>query len=199
MSDTRFKSINGKWVDAACDDKGRLLVNSLSNLKMVTASKTIPAAGNYTANDVVSENATIGTAWRFVDVSKRDGRGFRIINAHMTWSKSGGITAIIPRTTLFLFKQLPTSELRDNEANTAPIYADILSASYIKAIDFPALRSLGGSPSTLATPSTSGNLPLDIILPAGMTDIYGILVITDAETNETASTLVTIELLIEQY
>ena len=197
MSDLRIKSIFGKWVDALGDSKGRLYVNSLGNLKVIKDSKTLAAAGNYTANDVLSENATVGTPWRFKNISKNDGRGFRINTAHQIWSKSGGITAITPRTTLFLFSQLPTSELRDNEANTAVLYAD--KGNYLRRIDFPALSNLGGSPETICTPSTYGGLPLDITLAAGLTDIYGILVIVDAETNEATSTVVDITLAVEQF
>lgn len=166
-------------------------------LKEISASKTLVAAGNYAANDVLSESATEGTAWTFSNVANENGRGGLIVQATLILSKNGGITAITPRCSLFLFKALPTSNLNDNEANTALLDAD--KANYIGRIDFDALNQFGGSPTTRATVSTSGGLPIGFVCLTASKTIYGILVLQDAVTDETASTIATINLLVEQY
>ena len=162
-----------------------------------TDSKTLVADGNYLANDVLSESKTAGLVWTFTNVARAVGAGGYIVRAHIMFSKNGGITAITPTTTLFLFSALPTSMLNDNEPNTAVLDAD--KASYIGKIDFPALSNIGGSPEAVCTPSTPGNLPIAFLCGAALTSIYGILVITTAETAETAATIVTITLEAEQY
>ena len=160
-------------------------------IKTITVQKTLPAAGDYSANDVMSESATVGTAWKFADIVNSGGCG-EIIGAQLILSKSGGITAITPQCTLFLFSAPPTSQLNDNLANTAPLDADV--ASYLGKIEFNPLSNNGGSPDVVATPSTAGALPLPFCADPKYKDIWGILVIATAEANETAATVATIKL-----
>lgn len=165
--------------------------------KDIQTSKTLVAAGNYTANDVLSEDADNGegTCWTFEDVARAVGGAGRIHSANIAMSKSGGITAITTVLALILFTTTPTSELDDNAANTGPIHADI--STYIGTIIFPALSQYGGSPSARAT-GASANLPLDFVCESADADIYGILVTTADESSETASTVATITLYVEQ-
>ena len=170
-------------------------------LKKITASKTLVAAENYTANDVLTNSASYpGTAaalvWTFDRPALSDGKGGMIIDAHVSFSKTGGITAITPRLALLLFTSLPTSQLYDNYANTGCIAADV--SNYVGVILFNSLGNVGGSPETTASPSTFGNLPRSFVCAGDANVLYGILVILDAETNETAGTVTTIDLYIDQ-
>uniref|UniRef100_A0A6M3J4Z2 Uncharacterized protein n=1 Tax=viral metagenome TaxID=1070528 RepID=A0A6M3J4Z2_9ZZZZ len=168
----------------------------ITRLKKVSVSKTLIADADYAANDVLSENKTTGTSWTFSGIANSNGRGGYIVKAHIIFSKSGGITAITPRCCLFLFSATPTSVLNDNAANTGVLDAD--KANYIGRIEFPALTSYGGTPTAVVTPSTVGNLPLAFQCATAATQIYGILITLDAITAETASTIVTINLIAEQ-
>jgi hypothetical protein len=182
---------NGVQVNAALP-AGTNRIGTISGvLVLSTSSKTLVADGNYAANDVLSESKTEGTFWTFTNVARAVSTGGYITKAHILLSKSGGITAITPRLTLLLFSAAPTSELSDNEANTGVIHADV--ANYLGKIEFEALASIGGSCESLASP----NLPF--ICSATVTSIYGILVTQDAITDETASTVATIALLVDQY
>ena len=175
------------------------IVNSIGRLIRVSTNKTIVADGDYAANDVLSESKASGTAWEFKNCARANGRGGYITRASIIFSKNGGITTITGRYSLLLFNATPTSNLNDNGANTAVLDAD--KALEIGRIDFPALSSYSaaGSPFSQCTPNTAGGLPLGFVCGSGETSIYGILVALDAEANETASTIVTINLLIEQY
>lgn len=166
-------------------------------LRKVSASKTILATGDYVYNDVMSEGSNqVGTAWTFSNPALSDGKGGWITGAHITFSKTGGITALATRLCLLLYKAMPTSQLYDNYPNTGCIAADV--NNYIGRINFPALSEAGGSPDAIAGPSTYGNLPLPFVCATNDNAIYGILVTLAAETGETASTVATIDLYIEQ-
>jgi len=167
----------------------------VTTIAEVRTTKALEAAVAYTANDVLSESDTngAGTAWAFDAVARRNG-GFGYIVGAMAISESESVT---PRLTLFLFNTTPTSELDDNAANTAPDSADL--AKFIGKIDFPALESLGTTDSVaVATPSTTGNLPLPFKCASADDAIYGILVARDAFTQDGTDDM-TIVLLVEQY
>lgn len=139
----------------------------------ITQSKTRPANTTaYAANDVISENASTGTAWSF----SGQGRSGLITGATLVTNKQS-VTAAF---TLFLFRATPTGVLNDNAANTSPVFAE--ASDYIGHIDFDAAESLGSSSSwTLASPGTGGNLPLPFFTPSNDT-IYGVLVTRDVFT-----------------
>ncbi len=163
-------------------------------LKTISVTKAVAAAGNYGAEDVISESASSGTAWNFALIGKGLGFSGYITKAQVIVET----TAQAHRLTLYLFNVTPTAEDNDNVANTAVVHADL--ASFVGKIDFPALESLGGGDSdTVSTPSTSGNLPLAFTCADGDSDLYGILVTRDAFTNETATDDYTITLTAEQY
>jgi len=145
--------------------------------KTVAVTKAVAAAGNYSAEDVISESATVGTVWTFRGLP---GSGY-ITKAQVICET----TAQVQRLTLYLFKALPTSILNDNVPNTAVLHAD--KDSYIGRIDFPAMEDLGGDSDSEATPSTYGNLPLAYETGGPDRALYGILVTRDAFTNETAT------------
>ena len=159
----------------------------------VSVTKALTAAGNYSGEDVLSESATdtVGTAWTFANVVVNNGGRGYIVKAQALCET----TALIHSITLYLFNATPTSELDDNAANTAVIHADV--AKYLGRIDFPALSELGGDSEAVATPSTYGNLPMEIQCAATSTTIYGIAVTRDAITGETAGDDLTFKLTVE--
>jgi hypothetical protein len=162
-------------------------------LKTVSVTKAVAAAGNYAAEDVLSESASAGTSWTFAAIARKNGAAGAIVAAHVICET----TAQTPRLTLFLFTATPTSELDDNKANTALLHADL--ANYVGKIDFPAMEDLGGDSEAVATPSTVGNLPLPFRCASGADDLLGILVTRDAITGETATDDYTVRLTAEQY
>ena len=167
-------------------------------LVTVTTTKALDSSlGAYAAEDVLSESdgAGTGTDWDFDAVGKVNGGTGYIVKAQAI-SETNAIT---PRLTLYLFNVAPTSELDDNSANTALLHADL--ANYIGRIDFPAMEDLGpaGTDSTsIASPSTSGNLPLAYNCASADDALYGVLVTRDIFTN-TATNDMTIKLTVEQY
>ena len=159
-------------------------------LKTVSVTKII-AGATYSANDVVSESTSVGTAWTFADVVKEDG-GIGYITKAEIISESESVT---PRFTLFLFTATPTSELDDADANTAPDSADL--ANYIGKIDFPALESLGTTDSVAeANPGDGRGVPKAFICASTSRALYGIAVTRDAFTQSAGDDL-TIRLTIE--
>ena len=153
----------------------------------VSVTRTIAAAGDYAAEDVVSDSTSAGTAMTF-SIGKNKGAGGYITKAGVLCS----VTALTPRFTLYLFNNTPTSNLNDNAANAAPVTAD--RASYIGKIDFPATEDLGGNSEVLITPSTIGNLPLAFNCDEDDASLYGILVTRDAITGESANMTIVVTL-----
>ncbi len=157
-----------------------------------SVTKGLAAAGDYAAEDVLSESATVGTAWHFRTVLPRNGARGYITGAHIIWAT----TALTPAIRLYLFNENPSSELSDNVANTAVLPADLhISQKYI---DFPALADLGGGSEALISPSTTGGLPLSVSCAAKSRDMYGIAVLKDAVTGEAAGAEMRITLTFEE-
>jgi len=137
-------------------------------LKTIRVNKVIATGGVNSAADVISNNTSAGiaTAWEFSRCPE-EGYIVRAIVAVKT-------TSLTSNLTLYLFKALPTCELRDNVANTAVLNAD--KDNYIGRIDFPSLDSQGGVSEAIAVPSSSGNLPLAIRPDNSTNSIWGVLV-----------------------
>ena len=173
----------GNWPNVSIE--GREVVAS--------ETKALAAAENYAAEDVMCENVSTGVAWTFAAVVGQAGAGGWITKAHALWET----TALTPRLTLYLFNAAPTTELDDNKANAAPAFADL--SQYVGKIDFPAMEDLGGMSESLATPSTSGNLPLAFRCASDGTSLIGILVTRDAIAGEAAGESLTIRLTCVQY
>ena len=172
--------------------KVQLCASNIQPLVMVSVTKDIAAAGDYAAEDVLSESASAGTAWTFADVALRKGEALSIVKAQAICE----VTSLTPRLTLYLFTSTPTCALNDNVANTAVLHADL--ANYIGKINFPVLEDLGGDSESLATPGTYGNLPIEFECASTNTSIYGVLVTRDAITGESAGMDLTIRLTVER-
>lgn len=182
MADIRgiFKSV---WRNLRATNADILLVTG--KLINVRTEVALAATTDYAAEDVLSDSASAGLAWRFRNVVERDGGGGVIVNASVKWVT----TALTPRITLYLYEAIPASNLDDNAANTALLAADI--TNYIDKIEFPALSDLGGVSESSVSPSTVGGLPIHFTLESGR-DIYGIATLNDAVTGEAAGAKMTI-------
>ena len=167
---------------------------SIEGKRLVTVgvTKALASASAYAAEDVLSESADAGTDWDFLAIAKVNGGTGYITKAQAICET----TAVTPRLTLFLFNVAPTSAVNDNVANTALLHDDL--ANYVGKIDFPALEDLGGDSETVATASTTGNIPLAFQCASGADDLFGILVTRDIFTN-TAGNDMRVILTVEQY
>jgi len=156
----------------------------------VSTTKTLAAAGNYDANDVLSESATngVGTDWDFVDIGKSLGSGGLITKATTLCST----TALTQRYALDLYTSAPTCELDDNAANSGVLAADKLN--WVGRIEIPICTNIGGMSANLASTSTTGGLPLEFTCASGSRNLYGVLVTLDAVTEEAANMTLTITL-----
>lgn len=164
-------------------------------LKQVPVEKAIAAAGDYAAEDVISESAAAGTVWTFSGIARANGAYGYIVKAVATWQT----TALTPRLVLYLFTVQPSigAQLNDNLANNSPLFSD--RNAYVGPISFPAMEDLGGMSEAIATPSTTGNLPLAFKCDPNSDDLLGILVTRDAITAEVATNRLLITLIAEQY
>lgn len=160
----------------------------------VSVTKALAAAGDYGANDVMSENVSTGTVWNFANVVSHNGGKGRIVKAVALLET----TNLTPGLTLFLFHTAPTSVLDDNVANTAVLHAD--EANFVGRITFPAMADLGtGDSEAIVTPSlATGNLPLTFVCASGDRDLYGIVVTRDAVSGEVATDDLIIKLTVEE-
>jgi hypothetical protein len=182
--------------DKLFNSDGRPIGIAATELVKVTQNKTIAAAGDYAANDVISEHATTGTAFTFSGMARAIGQSGTIRRAKIVFSKASGMgTSLAARTRLRLYTATPTCNLNDNVANTGVLNAD--KANYVGYLDFPMLSSDGGSPEAFVVCGQS-SLPLDFVCATNDTALYGVLTFLDAEANETASMICTIDLLVEQ-
>ncbi len=157
----------------------------------VAVTRTLEAAANYDAEEVVSDSDTggAGTAIIFDGIASKLGGAGYITNASILCST----TALAWRLTLYLFRVTPTSgELDDQAANTSVHTTD--RPNYVGKIDFPAMSDLGGNSETEATPSTVGKIPRSFNCASGDDALYGILVTNDAETGESGSMTIVISL-----
>lgn len=152
----------------------------------------LAAAGDYAAEDVLSNNATTGRAWYWPKMARRKGGGGKITKASALCST----TALALRLTIYLFRSQPTSALTDNAANTAVATAD--RYKYVGRIELPAMSDLGGNSEAIATPDTGSNLPLKFRCAQGEEGLWGIVVTEDAITGEAAGMGLKIEFEIEE-
>lgn len=163
------------------------------NSVTISVTKPVTAAGNYAAEDVLSESAGAGTVWTWAAIFRANNTGGYLTKATISCETTG----LTHRCTLYLFNAAPTCNLNDNVANTAVLNADI--AQYLGKIDFPALSDLGGNSEAVATPSTYGNLPMWVDAAVAADDLIGVLVTRDAITGESAGDDYTIKLTVDQY
>ncbi len=190
MADLRARNLSGVWRDLRSTLSDFLIV--APSLKTVSVTKALAAADDYGAEDVLSELASGGTAWKFPGMGRVNGGSGYITKAQVTWDT----TALTPRIALFVFSEAPTSVLNDNVANTGVLRADV--PFYQGPIDLMALSDLGGDSEATVTPSTVGNLPLAFKCADDANDLYILAVLRDAVTGEAAGAEMTITLTVEQ-
>jgi hypothetical protein len=160
-------------------------------LKTVSVTKTIAAAENYTANDVVSNSATgdAGTPFTFTNAVIHSGKPCYFTGAKAQCSED----AVVWRLRLHLFNALPLAaevEMDDNIAFNIKTAAG--AAKYAGYIDLPAMIDLGALPAYAQADQI--NFMVD---PANGSDLYGVLQTLDNESNEAAGMTITIQLHLE--
>ena len=164
-------------------------------IKKHTVYKALAAAGNYDAEDVLSDSATAGTIWKLQDVVDGSGNSGIIHQVQALCSTTG----LEPRITLYMFDLEPTdAQLNDNVANTA-VTTLHASNALCPPINLCPMSDLGGNSESWATPSTSGNLPVCFQCLNCSRDIYFIAVTEDAETGEAAGMTLRFNFWIEEY
>lgn len=176
---------------AETDDDG----NAFSGPAVVTgtldgdATPAIAAAGDYADNDVVSNSATNGQGdyWIFAGMATADAGSGEIVGAILTTTATG----VVATFRLWLFNAPPTaSELDDNAAFS--LHADD-QAKLVQVVDFPACALLGG-----VAGSITAALEKPYVCAAADSRLYGILQITDAESNEVASMTMVVKLMVKR-
>lgn len=148
-------------------------------------ANALAAAGDYAANDVLSNDAGAGAGdpWLFTGLARVSGGSGVITRAVIT----SNVEAWTPRLRLWLFNAAPSSATEQDDNSAFLLDADD-KTKLIGYIDFDASADAGEV-------SVTQNLDVRMTFKAvGSANIYGILQTLDAFTNETAGMLVTIEL-----
>lgn len=166
----------------------KAILSLKTTVRTVYDSKELAAAGDYAAEDVLSEATSGGTAFRFQGMARKKGKSGVIEKAQIYCS----VTGLTPRVTVYLFNEDPTSNKNDNAGNAAPNDADHII--WEGQLDYNALEDLGGGSSDVLTPNTAGKLPLPYRCSPNHTTIYGIAVLRDAVTGESAGMTLAIKL-----
>lgn len=151
----------------------------------VSVTKRIPAAGNYSANDIVSDSVSANaSAWTFTNLARALGEPF-VIKACRLKVDSTALTVFLGR--LHLFRKNPTSsELRDNVAK-AWVLADM--ESKVGWIDLPLFTA-----QTVFAEAFNYDLSMEITPETDSRTLYGVLETLTAETNEVAGMMMTVAL-----
>ena len=151
----------------------------------VQATLTLAAAGDYGADDVLSESATVGEATSLA---------FNLAGRERFSIKSMRITSSVTTQTwkgeLWLLRETPHDDtvVDDNVAFSLAI-EDRLKVAAVLLMG-SAMRDVG----EIAYGEQVFDPPVDVELGDGETALYAILVTTDAFTDESAGQTVTIEL-----
>lgn len=153
-------------------------------------SRTVAAAGDYGDNDIVSDSASngAGTPWVFENMAPRPGGVGEIFAATLKCSTG----AVVATFRLHLFSRAPTTSEMDDNAALNMTTAD--RPYHVGWIDFAALTDVGDYAMTQAT-----GLSQAFHCDEGGRDLYGILQITDAETNEGAGMTIELSLYARPY
>ncbi len=166
----------------------RLLASGTTTSK---AEKALAAAGDYAANDVLSESATsgVGRSWYFPNCALEPGRSFLIMGIRARITED----SVTFRPQVNFFRQNPTaSELDDNAAYNM-VAADNRGKS-LGPYTLPAFSDIGAE-----TLSVDNDIRM-MITPAGNEmGVYAIVKTLDAEANETAGMVLEIELEVIQF
>lgn len=148
-------------------------------------ANALAAAGDYAANDVLSNDAGAGAGdpWLFTGLARVSGGSGIISRAVITTN----VEAFAARLRLWLFNAAPSAATEQDDNAAFLLDADD-KTKLIGYIDFDASADAGEV-------SVTQNLDVRMAFKAvGSANIYGILQTLDAITNETAGMLVTIEL-----
>ena len=158
--------------------------------------KTLVAAADYGANEVMSESASAGTPFTLSDVVFVNGGTGVIFSAHVTLSKATEfVSQVGKRLFLDLYSSAPTCNLNDNDANTGPTIADL--PNWIGRIEMEGLSNIGSTTADTqtATPSTSGRLPLQFKCNESSKNLYCVVTAPDGTAGTIAgSTILTVEI-----
>lgn len=152
------------------------------------AAPVIAAAGDYAANDVLSDDADNGEghAWLFAGAARVSGGGGWIVRVIATFSVDG----LVPRLRVWFFNANPSaSELDDNAAFSIAV-AD--RSKLIGYIDLPALADAGAI-------SVAQNIADKLPYTCAASDLYAIVQTLDAFTNESAGMTATLRIQVEQH
>lgn len=149
-----------------------------------SVSRTVAAAGDYAANDVVSNSATeaSATAWVFDGMSPGAGKAGCIFSATITCSEDDVSGS---RFRLFLLSEQPSpgTVLADNAA----LAMDAGDLNKVETyIDFPAMIDVGSFSMSQSVGVNYGYFTSD--------KLYGVLQILDAEADEAPGMTITIKL-----
>jgi hypothetical protein len=179
------------------DVYGRLVVLADRPAKRIqctlngAAPGTLAAAGDYAALDVLSQSASngVGVAWVIPGAGRVNGGAGRIVGGVITTS----VAAFAAKFRMYVFDANPSaSELDDNAA------LSIAAADRTKLIGTLQWATDGTNVGGVSLNELTNTLALPFKCAAASTDLYGILVTVDAETNESAGMTVDVELLVEQ-
>ena len=173
-------------------------VVSLGPLVEVSVTKALAAAGDYGADDLMSESASAGTVWTFSNVVPVNGGSGKITQVLAILETANLANAL----TLLLFNTAPTVELNDNVLNVEPTHATI--SEFLGFLELPAMVDLGAGDSVALATSNhqgdtlSGQLPFEFVCAAGSRNLYGLVITRAAITGETATDDLTVRLTVRQ-
>jgi hypothetical protein len=167
-------------------------LNHLTQLRAVSATFAAAAAGNYADNDVISNDAGagLGDPMEFRFAVGRTGGAAKLVSATLQCNED----SLLATSELFLFSQAPTTatEMDDNAAWGGVAAAEL--PYFLGSFTFAALADIGAG--SFATPATL-TPAAPMLIRAEATSIFGILVLRDAEINETAGMTVTVTLFVD--
>ena len=180
------------------DEHGRQIVLALTNSKQdgsgtwffdggggnpfeTRLAKAIDASiGAYGAKDIVNDTdcSVTATAWEFLNMAADVG-GYGVIDFASLVNETENQAV---RYELLLFDTSPTGALEDNTTNDNPLKAD--RSKYLGRISLPSTIANGATvaSTTLASPSTVGNLPFFYKCAAASTSLFGVLITLDVYT-----------------
>lgn len=172
--------VEGSQVIGRVDSTGAQWVRSGAVQTSVTgttnSANLIAAAGNYADNDIIAHSASngVGVPWKFTALGRYASATGTIVGASVKTS----VAAWVAGFRIHLFNAIPTaSEFDDNEAFS--IHANDRT-KYLGYIDITPSASMGGF-------SLAQNDALTKKYTADSSgDVYAIIQLTDAESNESA-------------
>lgn len=149
----------------------------------------IAAAGDYAANDVLSQSATnnAGVHWVFTNAARSAGGSGWITKARATCS----VDAMATRLRIWLFDADPTETEKDDNAAFSLASAD--RAKCLGYIDLPAFSDAGAV--SFAQNTTER---FRFVCASASRDLFAIVQTLDAITNEAASMTLDLHLTVDQ-